>query len=280
MKKKRKIHFLPIILIISLVCCIYSYTTLYKEILGSNAKETEKTKEKETSATTPQSTGETESHKDAVDTQEETYDFSKEIPKGQMQDMGYLEHAAFVGDSITSGLALYNSIGNATLVYYTSINPDTVLTEPVCETENGFVTFAEALEGKELDKIYIMLGTNGITWMDENHMVEQVEEFATQLQKQHESAKIIIESIPPFAYSKYQEDSTYDNDKVRKYNGLLLEMCEKNEFYYLDVYSIVVDESGDLPEDANSDGIHFNGTQYEKWVDYILSHPVGIEETV
>ena len=70
-----------------------------------------------------------------------------------------------------------------------------------------------------------------------------------------------------------------NNDNIKKYNARLRELCEEEEWYFVDVASAMYDEAGEcLPEeycsDPNDMGVHFTEKGCEKWVDYLLTHAV------
>jgi len=50
---------------------------------------------------------------------------------------------------------------------------------------------------------------------------------------------------------------------------LLKKMCEEENLYYLDIYSVLADENGMLPDEASYDGVHPKNDELEKIVQYM-----------
>ena len=70
-----------------------------------------------------------------------------------------------------------------------------------------------------------------------------------------------------------------NNEVIRAYNEALLAFCEENGHYFIDVYSALCDEDGDLPPEYCSDpkatggmGIHFTNAACKAWIEYLYTH--------
>lgn len=67
--------------------------------------------------------------------------------------------------------------------------------------------------------------------------------------------------------------SDEENDKIDKENDRLLQICEENGYYFLDVNSYLKDKNGRLPEIFSSDdGV--TKEVYGRIAEYLLSHTV------
>ena len=64
------------------------------------------------------------------------------------------------------------------------------------------------------------------------------------------------------------------NAEIDECNAALLKMTEEAQVYYVDVASVIKDETGGLPADYTTDGLHFKGEYYNKWIDYLKEHTV------
>ena len=66
---------------------------------------------------------------------------------------------------------------------------------------------------------------------------------------------------------------TFNNTLVKEFNGLLKAYCDENGYKFLDVFSALADDKGNLPDNLCSDpdnmGLHFNDTSCQMWVDYL-----------
>lgn len=189
----------------------------------------------------------------------------------------YFDDAAFVGDSITEGIKLYEVMTNATVVAARGINLDNVFTDDQIRTAQGNTTVMGALEAAAPKKIYIMFGANGVGWFTEQHFTDVYTEFVQAVKEQHPDSQIYLQSILPVTQEFDDSREDISNDKINRYNELVVEIAEQQEVHYLDVASAFKDEHGCLPEDSNGDGMHFGNKYYQKWFDYLKSHTASEE---
>ncbi len=199
--------------------------------------------------------------------------FSVPIPESQMRETAYFSDAVFVGDSITTGIDLYSTLTNASVVASTGINLETFLTATPVRNKNGEkVTIPEAVKEVNAKKIYLMLGTNGLDWMSVDQMIEQYQKIFDKLKKDNPNAIFYIQSIPPITREKEKKAEQMSIKKIGEYNNRLLKLAEKNKAYYVDVFSAIVSEDGYLSKDISTDGVHFNASVYTKWIEYVRRH--------
>ncbi len=203
------------------------------------------------------------------------YDYSQPVPKSQRVTSSYFDDALFVGDSITAGIQSYALMKNASVVAFTGINTDTIMTREVIRNDAGELeTMPQAISRyQDVKKIYVMLGANGIAWIGKESFVENYGVFLDAIRQAHPDADIYVQSILPVTAAKESEDSQFANSKIREYNTALLQMAQEKEYYYLDVAEAFVDENGCLPDEASpTDGIHFGPKYYEVWFEYLKEH--------
>lgn len=189
----------------------------------------------------------------------------------------YFDDAAFVGDSITEGIKLYEVMTNATVVAARGINLDNVFTDDQIRTAQGNSTVMGALEAAQPKKIYIMFGANGVGWFTEQHFTDVYTKFVQAVKEQHPDSQIYLQSILPVTQEFDDSREDISNDKINRYNELVVEIAEEQKVHYLDVASAFKDEKGCLPEDSNGDGMHFGNKYYQKWFDYLKSHTAAEE---
>lgn len=187
----------------------------------------------------------------------------------------YFDDAAFVGDSITEGIKLYEIMSNATVVAARGINLDTVFTDDQIRTAGGNTTVMGALEAAAPKKIYIMFGANGVGWFTEQHFTDTYTKFVQAVKEQHPDSEIFLQSILPVTQEFDDSREDISNAKINAYNELVVAIAEKEQVHYLDVASAFKDDKGCLPEDSNGDGMHFGGVYYRKWFDYLKTHTIA-----
>ena len=199
------------------------------------------------------------------------------VPELDRVTSEYFDDAVFIGDSITEGIKTYGMMTNATVIAATGINLSTITTSAVVKTESGRVTVLDALKQyPETGKIYILLGANGIAWMEKDSFVQMYSDFVKELKAQCPDALIYIQSIFPINEEKFSEhyDSEITNEKIREYNSALLDMSKELGVYYLNVSETIADQNGALSDDATTDGMHIGTGYYEKWFNYLKKHAV------
>ena len=196
------------------------------------------------------------------------------VPKGDWVKSEYFDDAMFVGDSITYGMKVYNTMTNATVIAHTGINPQTILNKAVIQEEGEMLTVLQAMDRHDPGKIYIMLGANGVAFLAEEDMMGFYGEFIDSVAAQHPQAIIYVQSILPVTAEK-STDERYSNDRIDQYNISLMNLCKEKGVYYLNVAEAFKDEQGNLPTEASpKDGMHFGSTYYMKWFDYLKCHAV------
>ncbi len=199
--------------------------------------------------------------------------FSVPLPESDMRETAYFTDAVFVGDSITTGIDLYSSLTNTSVVASTGINLETVLTaESVRNKAGDKVTIPAAVKELTPAKIYLMLGTNGLDWMSVDQMVSQYEKVFDTLKADNPDAIFYIQSIPPITKEKEQKADQMSISKIKEYNGRLLKLAESKKAYFVDVYSALASEDGYLSPDISTDGVHFESSVYVNWIEYVRRH--------
>lgn len=206
-----------------------------------------------------------------------TAKYGTPVTESEKVSSSYFDDALFIGDSITSGIESYGIMSNATVIANTGINPSTMLTSAVWETESGeYITLLDAAAKVDAGKIYVMIGANGIAWIGENTFIDYYAQIVRRLKEDHPNAVIYVQSILPVTKAKSDEGPAMSNGKIDIYNQRILEMTEELGVYYLNVAEAIKDSSGALPSEASpKDGIHFGTPTYQKWFDYLMSHTVG-----
>lgn len=202
-------------------------------------------------------------------------DKSKSVPLQPAVDNSFFADAMFVGDSITTGIDLYNTVNNAPVVAYKGINTNTVLTSKVIRSGNGKITFLQAMKKYDPKHIYIMMGINGIAFQSKDNLISGYGKFVDAVKAQHPNAIIYLQSILPVTAKMQNKDSRFANSKINTYNEAIAQLAAEKGVYYLNVAEAFKDGYGNLPNAASpNDGIHFGTTYYKRWIEYLKRHTV------
>ena len=190
----------------------------------------------------------------------------------------YFDDAVFIGDSITTGITLYDIMPNAKVFASTGINLQSINTAQVVNNPNGSekLTILQALEKSEAEKVYIMLGANGLAFLGPENTVDLYRDFVEKVKEIKPESIIYVQSIFPIHEKKFAEryKGNLTNETIDETNKLLMKMSEELSVYYVNPAEIFKDETGGLMDNVTPDGLHFNSEYYTKWMDYLKTHAV------
>ena len=129
-------------------------------------------------------------------------------------------------------------------------------------------------------KIFVMMGMNDIGLYGVDDSIEAMKEVTSKLLEKCPDAVLYIESVTPMVSNSSLGD--LNNTNIRAFDEKLKEVCQEKGYKYLDVYSAVSDENGDLiyeycgdpPTDDNPNGmgLHFTDTGCKVWADYLKAN--------
>ncbi|MBP0979427.1 MAG: hypothetical protein J6C55_02135 [Oscillospiraceae bacterium] len=190
----------------------------------------------------------------------------------------YFSSVVFIGDSVTSGIQLYKTAKEAVVISKTGLNINNIINNNIIYN-NQEMTVLEAIKQSGRKNIYIMIGSNGIGWLDDDEMISLYIDWLKELRNQIPDSVIYVQSVLPITKTlsdiNSKKSDALTNEKIEIYNNKLLKSCVENKFYYLDISEKFKDENNALPEDASPvDGMHINASYYNIWLDYIKSHVI------
>lgn len=180
-------------------------------------------------------------------------------------DAAYFANAAFLVNSVSQGLDLYDYDG--------------LLAEADFYGEEelscfGAMEYIRAMEGEGYGKVYIGLGVNEL-----GHDIENIrpcyENMLAQLKVYDENMTIVLMSVPPVSAYKSDTDYNCTQANVLEYNEMLLSLAAAWDVWYLDVYSVLGDQEGYLPSEVTMDGIHFTPAYYGAWFETLANFYVN-----
>lgn len=221
----------------------------------------------------------TEAATEVVEETESGYDMTS--PKSAE----WFDNAVFVGDSVTLKLDYYceehpEALGEATFYCAGSLGYTNALWDidradavhPFYEGESHLVEDCAEVTGK--DNVFIMLGMNDIGLYGTQGAMDSCKTVVANLLSKSPNAHIYLQSVTPMIESAQLE--SFNNTLIKEFNGLLKTYCTEKGYQYVDVYSALADENGNLPKDLCSDpdgmGLHFNDTSCKMWVDYLKNN--------
>ncbi len=170
----------------------------------------------------------------------------------------------FIGNSITSGCE-WSEILNNLNVKNRSIGGD--------NTSGILNRIDEVLESKPR-KIFIMAGINDLDEkIESNKILKNYVGMVKHIKSLSPGTKIFIQSILPVneGYSYYK----IKNKSILNLNLEIKKLAEENGITYIDIYSHLLDPSGQLDKRYTNDGLHLLGEGYLVWKEIIEQYVIN-----
>lgn len=191
---------------------------------------------------------------------------------GEPIKLSYFNHTVFIGDSRTEGLLLYAGLPNLNGFCYKGLSVDKLASDKsiVIPGMDGKYSCYEAIEMFDYDNYYCMFGVNELGWVHVETFIRDFNELLDHIREVNPDAMIYVESILPVTEKLSTDNDIYKQERIDEFNEQLLEMCkERGDVIYLDIAAAVTDETGYLPEEATTDGIHCNSNYCKRVIEYI-----------
>lgn len=203
----------------------------------------------------------------------------------------YQDSITFLGDSTTHGMKSYGVLtdGSSTKqVWYgevgNTITFSYVNTVKIIRSSTDTpMLISEAAGLYKPEILYITLGVTGgvSTNLPEEGFKEIYKILIDSILKKSPDTKIVLQSIYPVTKNiDPQYGKIINNEKIVKANLWIEDICEElfksgKSVYYLDTYSVLVNEEGYLPENySNGDGLHLSPAGYAVVLSNIRKHPI------
>lgn len=193
----------------------------------------------------------------------------------------YFNTVTFVGDSIASGLGIYQTgLPNAKFATYTSAGVNSFVNNM---TMNNAVTKVdetpmEAIVASQPDYVYILVGTNNlVTQGNEESFLAYYERFIDMLREQLNPGVILyIQAIPGVQETVVQTKPGLDNARIATVNDLLANLALRKGCYFVNIREVLTNPAdGSQVDDYQvTDGVHFNASGYRVWAEYLATHTV------
>lgn len=200
------------------------------------------------------------------------------LPENGVAALRYFDDVAFLGDSITQGLELYDTgLPNAHYCAYKGVGPSAVVNGTTCKRTDGTEEIPlEALAASAPKAVYILLGTNVLTRdADYASFLAYYGAMLDQLRTLLPEAALYVQSVTPVR-PEVREEENHDGmyrERFRQVNNELAALALEKGCYFLDLWEVLADENGDLLEAyAQPDGYHLKPEGYEAWVQYLRTH--------
>ncbi|NLK67917.1 MAG: lysophospholipase [Clostridiaceae bacterium] len=179
----------------------------------------------------------------------------------------------FLGDSITDFYRI-NEFFHDSYIINRGIGGDT--------TDGVLKRMPESVYDLSPSKVFILIGTNDIGEnKDEEHVIYNIAQIIQKIQDNCPDARIYLQSIYPVSKAKDKKIRKVivkkrNNEIISRINVELEKLAQEKGIVYIDVYSHLVDDEGNLKLDYTVEGLHLTVNGY-KVVSDIL-RPYVLEE--
>lgn len=114
--------------------------------------------------------------------------------------------------------------------------------------------------------IFLLIGTNDIAnGKSPDEVVTNIKEIVNQVKEKKQIVTFYIESIYPVNDTVNKSIvGQRNNEDIIEINNQLKKFCEENEITYIDMFSILADDNGNLKEEYTKDGLHISDIGYER----------------
>lgn len=136
----------------------------------------------------------------------------------------------------------------------------------------GLLQRLDALAATQPEIVFVMIGINDLLWeVPDETLVANYQLIVERLQRQHPQAQIVIQSILPHGGDRATWEGKaqlqqVSNRRIAQVNKRLAAIAAPDsQIHYLDLYSLFLDDRGNLDMDLSTDGLHLNDQGYQVW---------------
>lgn len=232
---------------------------------------------------------------DTTATRKRLLDQLRESIEGSVRkkDPAFFDNVVFIGDSVTMGLKNYTNaqrnkgnacLGSAQFLCCGSMGYTNTLGKvgsgSMHPTYKGSkVSVEDGISQCGAGKAFIMLGMNDFSAYGESTWKSSVTTLLDRIAAENPRVEIYLESVTPIVNGK--EYGKFTNEHIRQFNAYLQSVCDDRGYTYVDIYSVLADESGYLKKsncgDASAMGIHMSNEGSAAWVQYLQTTFCGTD---
>ena len=122
-------------------------------------------------------------------------------------------------------------------------------------------------------KIFILIGTNQLKDQTDDEIYSDIVNLTKVIHNNRKYAHIYVESIYPVNENIKNNHTKYrNNGRIRNINKMLNEKFSDSYVDYIDVYSKLADENGNLKDDYTDDGLHLTDDGYQVVTDILKNY--------
>lgn len=191
----------------------------------------------------------------------------------------YFSDALFIGDSIMDDVEMYDFFPTANFVTLIGMSPLSVdrrqfRAKGTAEKANLY----DAMDSYDHAKIYILLGSNSLDNKGADRAIADYVVMLDQMVRRFPDSMFYLIAPPPMT-QKYMQEKGMSPYRAQKFRDLLEAAAAERNLYFLDYYSVLVDDEGFMPKRFDcSDGVHPNRRGLTLLNELVRTHTVEMQE--
>ncbi|MBR0171850.1 MAG: hypothetical protein IJQ21_03560 [Lachnospiraceae bacterium] len=185
---------------------------------------------------------------------------------GAPADDAYYADALFIGDSRTVGLSQYVPGLDQYATFYSAVSLSVfnAMSAPIANVDGVMVSVDQALQVKQFNKIYIMVGINEIGYARDAWLAAYFDVIA-RIRELQPAATIYIQSIMHVSSAKEAAQPVFNNPEINARNEGLRTLANGDDIIYMDINYLLDDVNGALNAELTFDGVHLTAGAYDLW---------------
>lgn len=269
---------LLVFLLLSAAVCVYFTKYVDVKIISNKFTPTKEETQYEPEEQEEETTSDTEileenySETQAVETDDFILDKTAEY------DHNYVEKIVFIGDKNTYTMGRYTYTGIPDPIRQVWSVEQNVSPSKISGVNNfNYAAYSDQTNYLTAikDRLPTFLVLSFGSYCEENEtmtrdrLITSYGDFIINVKRVSPNTQVMIQSISPVT----DDCTVLTNEQVLERNEWLKELCNIYKIYYIDSWSVLVDENGNLnTQYASEDGYLLNETGYKTVIDYIKNH--------
>ena len=197
--------------------------------------------------------------------------------------VSFFDKAVFIGDSISVTLEYYcnstGALGKAQFLCAGSMSPTNMLTGKILpeypKGSGNKPPIEDSVAACGAEVVYVMLGMDNIGY-GLDRATGDYTKILKNIAEKNPDVQIVVQSVTPMTEGSKSTSDMLNNDTINAFNQRMLDICQENRWYFVNVSERFKNADGFLIEDFCSDistmGMHFTYNGAKVWVDYLLNH--------
>ena len=183
-------------------------------------------------------------------------------------DESWFDDMLIIGHSRIHGMRNYHRFGNA--YYFTSIGMNIYNVFGTWAGDRGHYecSLEETLKTVPFGKVMIGIGLNECNY-EHTYIQAGFEKLINMIHTYQPDTKIILTSVMMVTEKYSKRDESFSIENLTAINEIIKSFADGEKIYYIDVNEWAVGEDGYLIEERSFDGVHFYGTYYKEWAQWL-----------